>query len=890
MNQYDNSSARETLMGFTDATEIRTGAKMLDRELYPFKSNYLNINGLRYHYLDEGEGEPIVMVHGNPTWSFYYRNLIKALRPHYRVIVPDHIGMGLSDKPGDNRYHYTAVRRMEDLGKLIDHLKLKKFTLVGHDWGGIIGTAYASLNPDKIRAMVMMNTAGFIWPVAKRLPFALFLSRIPIGSALFIRGLNAFARGAIILGMNRHWMPYNVAKGLLFPYGSWKDRIAVHRFIQDIPVRPTDPGYEMGLLMESRLKLLRDVPKLLCWGMKDFIFDDKFLNEWVRHFPDAEVHQFDDAGHYVLEDAAEDVIPLVERFLKERVYPAVPARKKEHAAPAKKQEEFRDLAEHLLDIVRKKPDGLVVAHQKKLKLNGRGVYDTRTYSVVDRESNQIAHGLEKVGITRGMHTVLMVTPGTDFFAVLSGILKIGAIPVLVDPGMGIRNLKKCMAEAEPEAFIGIPKAHLARVLLRWAKKSVRINVTVGRRYCWGGWTLGKIESLGSAEPYIMTVKPKPEDTAMLAFTSGNTGIPKGVIFTHGIMSAQLDIIGGFIEVKEGDADLSTFPPFALFGPACGVPAIIPDMDATKPASANPRKLVAAINDYQCTSTFCSPALVEKIGRYCEAKGIKLPSLRKVLSAGAPARMSSLERFLRLLSPGVEIVTPYGATEALPVTYIGTDELMKETKKLTEQGSGVCVGRPVPGVEVAIVPISEEAIEEWTDTLRLPAGTIGEIAAKGPVVTTVYYKRPVQTRLAKIKDPRDGGIWHRMGDVGYLDKQGRLWMCGRKVHRVVTQNGTLFSLPCEAIFNNHPKVNRSALVGIVKNGRTEPVIIIELEKGLRLGPRAKKQLTVELLNLGEKHNHTKTIKTVLYRRNFPVDIRHNAKILREKLAVWAQREV
>lgn len=857
--------------------------------LYPFRSNFFNCGGLMYHYLDEGEGFPVVMVHGNPTWSFYYRDLVLALRKKYRVIVPDHIGMGLSEKPGDDRYPYTATRRMEDLGALVDHLGLKRFVLVGHDWGGIIGTAYAALNPDRIAGMVMMNTAGFIWPVKKRLPFALFSARIPLGSDLFIRGLNVFARGAIVIGMKRNRMPKDVARGLLFPYGSWKDRIAVHRFIQDIPVKPGDPGYDMGLLMESKLKLLRDKPLLLCWGMKDFIFCKKMLGEWVRHFPGASVHRFEDAGHYILEDAREEIVPIIENFIDTRIPfcepPALHAAERKNEAAG-----YMDLAERLMQIVARKPDSLVVAHMRGIGSDGKGRYETMTYAGIDRESNRIAHGLEKAGITRGMLTVLMVTPGLNFFAILSAILKIGAIPVLVDPGMGVRNLKKCIEEAEPEAFIGIPKAHFARVLLGWARHTIRIKVTAGRRFLWGGFTLRRIKELGSPENYIMTEKPRPGDMVMLAFTSGNTGIPKGVVYTSGIFSSQLDILKEILDLKDDDIDLSTFPPFALFGPACGVPAILPDMDATRPADADPKKLITAINDFQCTNMFCSPALVEKIGRYCEEKRIKLPTLRRVFSAGAPARMSSISRLSKVLAPGVQIFTPYGATEALPVTVIGSSVLLGETKSRTERGGGVCVGHPVRDMTVAIIPISEEPVTTWSDSLRQPVGTIGEIAVKGPVVTREYYRRPVQTALAKIRDPEGGGIWHRMGDVGYLDEQGRLWMCGRKSHRVETTGRTFFTLPCEAIFNNHPAVNRSALVGVRIKGATVPVICIELEKNAPGGRHQRKLITAELLEMARQFDHTKPIAHVLYHPRFPVDIRHNAKILREKLAVWAARRL
>lgn len=877
-----------------DRSSKDTGRQGLNPKLYPFASHYMSINGFRYHYVDEGTGHPIVMVHGNPTWSFYYRNLIKSLRCGYRVIAPDHIGMGLSDKPDDHHYEYTSEQRVKDLEAFIGDLGLKRFTLVGHDWGGIIGTCYAVLHPERIAGMVMLNTAGFIWPVDKKLPLALFAARIPFASALFIRGLNVFARGAVKIGMKRRFMPAPVARGYLHPYRSWESRRAVHRFIQDIPVKPGDKGYALGLYMESRLKMLKDVPLLLCWGMKDFIFCSKMLNEWIRHFPHAYVHRLNDAGHYVLEDAAEEVIPVITSFVNNHITHG-------HHAPQKatlnastdnfrssRENDFISLNERLSNIAEEKPNHHVVITMKKSR-NGTGRYGTMTYGEVDREGNRIAHGLEKIGIRKNMHTILMVTPGTEFFCLLAGIFKLGAVPVFVDPGMGIRNLKTCIEEAEPEAFIGIPKAHSARLLLQWAKSTIHIKVTVGRKLFKGCYSLAQVKRLGADTPYLTEV-PDPDAIQMIAFTSGNTGVPKGVIFTQRIFDAILTSLGKLIDPVDGDVDLSTFPPFALMGPAMGVPTTIPDMDATRPGKADPRKLVAAINDQKCSTMFASPALIEKIGRYCRDHHIKLPTLRRVFSAGAPARLDSLERFVNALNPGVEVVTPYGSTEALPVSVIGSTELLTETREKSSQGAGICVGRPIDGVNVAVIPITEDSIPIWSEGLRRPAGQIGEITAKGPVVTTAYYKRDRQNRLAKIKDPKNGGIWHRMGDVGYFDEQGRLWICGRKGHRVETGKETFYSLPCEAIFNNHPDVLRSALVGVRKNGAIRPVIIIELVRPSKYKGNELKPLTAALLDMARRHDHTRSIKTILYHTGFPVDVRHNAKIVREKLAVWAQKEL
>ena len=282
---------------------------------YPFEPHYFDLDGLRYHYIDEGAGSPVVMVHGNPSWSYLFRNLVQSITPGYRAIVPDHIGCGRSDKPSDDRYDYTLDRRVDDLGRLIDHLGFEKVTLVVHDWGGMIGTTWATRNPHRVRALVAMNTGAFHLPRRKALPRSIGLARTPLLGALLVRGLSAFSRGANRYCVTRAPMRKEVAAGFLEPYDSWHNRIAVHRFVQDIPLKPGDRAYEVVTTTEARLPELRHVPILLCWGMRDFVFDAHFLETWIERFPHAEVHRFEDAGHYVLEDAFEEIRPLVRGFL-----------------------------------------------------------------------------------------------------------------------------------------------------------------------------------------------------------------------------------------------------------------------------------------------------------------------------------------------------------------------------------------------------------------------------------------------------------------------------------------------------------------------------------------------------------------------------------------------
>jgi acyl-CoA synthetase (AMP-forming)/AMP-acid ligase II len=546
--------------------------------------------------------------------------------------------------------------------------------------------------------------------------------------------------------------------------------------------------------------------------------------------------------------------------------------------------EHLNVAAYLPEMAEHQPDALAVAVAAG-RDGGSPKFVTMTAAELNRRSDRVAHGLVKAGIGEGVRTVLMVKPSADFFALTFAMLKVGAVPVMVDPGMGIENLGQCLAEAEPEAFIGIPKAHVARLLFGWANKTLKTKVTVGPRLMWGGHSLAKLEANAPDDPYPV-LDPPAEQTAAILFTSGSTGVPKGVVTPYRVFASQVRMLRSSFGIEPGDRDLATFPLFALFGPALGMASIVPEMDASKPAAADPALLMEAFREFSCTNLFASPALLDRLGRYCNEHGIVLEGLRRAISAGAPASISTLERFQGIVPDGVEIFTPYGATESLPVAVLGTKTILGETRHETEKGGGVCVGEPVPGMQVRVIGITDDPIESWSDVLELEAGNIGEITVNGPVVTHAYYNRPESTRQAKIRDP-EGGIWHRMGDVGYFDEQGRLWMCGRKAHRVQTAESTMFTVPCEAVFNAHRHVFRSALVGVEKDGKTQPVICIELERGHDVDPA---KLEHDLRDIAGRFGHTRAIKEFLIHPSFPVDVRHNAKIFREKLGVWAQRQL
>ena len=323
----------------------------------------------------------------------------------------------------------------------------------------------------------------------------------------------------------------------------------------------------------------------------------------------------------------------------------------------------------------------------------------------------------------------------------------------------------------------------------------------------------------------------------------------------------------------------------------GVTTVIPDMDPTRPAQVDPKRIIEAMQDWNVTQAFGSPAMWNTVGRYCEEKNIRVPSLKRVLSAGAPVPPHVLRRMRNAMAEEGELHTPYGATEALPVASISAAEVLGETSELSAAGKGTCVGRRFAGIDWKVIRIEEGPLPSLDQVEELPIGEIGELIVAGPVVTDRYVTRTETNAVAKIRDGRR--IWHRMGDVGYLDQQHRFWFCGRKAHRVLTTRGPKYSVCCEAIFNQHDQVYRSALVGIGTPGRQRPAIVVQPWPDRAPSTKfERRKLLTELADLAASHELTSDIdrSSILIRSSLPVDIRHNSKIFREKLAVWAQQRL
>jgi acyl-CoA synthetase (AMP-forming)/AMP-acid ligase II len=574
-------------------------------------------------------------------------------------------------------------------------------------------------------------------------------------------------------------------------------------------------------------------------------------------------------------------------------------------------------------------------------------YESLTFSELESLSNRYANGLTGAGITREMRTLLMVRQGFDFVALVFALFKIGAVPVLIDPGMGVARLLDCIRTVSPEAFVGIPLAHAVRVLCPGAFRTVKHAVTVGHRWFWAAPTLSDLACNASVQ--FAPAPTTSDETAAILFTSGSTGPAKGVVYQHGMFDAQVRMIQSTYNIQPGEIDLPTFPLFALFSVAMGMTIVLPDMDPSHPARVNPANIVDAIRDQKVSNTFGSPALWKRVAAYCVERSITLPTLRRILIAGAPVPPQVIEQLHQVLARDADVHTPYGATESLPVSTISGNEVVgralpaecrvhldaPSTAAVTLHGAGTCVGQPVHGTQVRIIRITDDPIGAWSDAILAPAGQVGEICVSGPAVTTEYFNLPRANAISKINE--GATTWHRIGDVGYFDDLGRLWFCGRKAHRVQTLAGALFTECIEPIFNQHPAVARCALVGVGPRDQQTPVLIVEPKPGqprrnhsalaadivaanqyrdregvvlsavtgLKSLNSLNRQSTIDNRQFAIAHqqlalfqsqisNRQSTIDNrqspILFHRSLPVDIRHNAKINRELLAAWAASRI
>jgi olefin beta-lactone synthetase len=833
------------------------------------------------HYVDEGSGPVVVCLHGNPTWGFLFRNLIARLRQDFRVIVPDHVGCGLSDQPND--VFFTAADRIAHLEDLLGQLGVGRFSLVMHDWGGPIGTGLAVRRHADIERLVYFNTTlaemDLLPGMIRRAASPLIGRLLTQHTMRFVKLLTSF--GAV------HALPPEIKQGYHRPYRTRDSRRAIWGFVRDIPFGPSHPTAALMDDMVARLPSLAAKHVKIIWGMNDPCFHPGILRHVAARFPQADVVEIPAASHLVLEDAADQSIAAVAAFLQ----PVVPALGSEptaerhvvHAAPldvrsdaaAEVRSPVNGLYASLHAAAAAAPWVSAVTKVSFPRWSDRPQYDAIDFAALSARITAYENGLAAAGLRAAERVIMLVTPGADFLALSYAVMGRGAVPVFIDPGMGVDAVVACMREAQPTGFIGVPKAHLLRLKAAELFRSLRFCVVAGRVPLFGATRLRDLLKPTGGPP--APIPRQADDPALVAFTSGGTGRPKGVIFTNRMLTEQLAVFRGQFGFRGGEQDLPLLPVFSLFTAALGVGSIFPPLDPSRPLSLVPKQIIRVMRDLGNQTSFGSPTLWTKLAEYCRQTGESLPQLRRVFMAGAPVSQATLD-LVKAACPQAESFTPYGATEALPVTVAAAAELRQHPPMLAVSGEqGTPVGRAIDGVTLRVVqPAVEPANSPLIDCR---AREIGEIVVSGDTVSREYLSRPEATAASKVSE--GGRVWHRMGDMGYLDASGQLYFCGRRVHVVTTADQVFHSVPVENVFNRHPEVSRTALVGV--DG--EPALVVE-PRSRSLTPDARRRLAAELRAIGAGDPVTAPIRRFYFHNSFPVDARHNAKIFRDRLATWA----
>ncbi|MEW6778337.1 MAG: fatty acid CoA ligase family protein, partial [Bdellovibrionota bacterium] len=515
-------------------------------------------------------------------------------------------------------------------------------------------------------------------------------------------------------------------------------------------------------------------------------------------------------------------------------------------------------------------------------LFGKRRYKRYTYRQLSADAEAVAPGLREMGVEEGTRTVFMAPPSYEACVIGLALTRVGAMTVWIDPAVGYRNVGERLRRIKPQAFVGVPIAHLGRLTFGWGPRTLRKLIVVGKPGFPGAQNVESLRRKAPADPKPPAVSP--DDPVAILYTTGSTGPAKPTLYLHRNFSRLYRMVHEswrFGSSNEVPVDMPVFPAFFFIALSAGGTVVVPPINFVyqSPATADPKALLEVINDCGVKSMFGSPVLLENLARYALEHGVKAPSLQRVIGGGAPIFASVIQPFLEMMGPEGEIFSNYGATEALPSTEMGGRETLAETWAKTQQGAGMCVGRPLPGVEVKVLRMVDGPIASLKETEELARGKIGEIVVRSPHVSPSYFWDEESTRKNKIPDGK-GGVWHRVGDVGYLDAEGRLWYCGRVSQRVKAKDGPLFSLQCEPIFDAHPKVRRSGLVGVSDGNAEIPVICVEVKPGFSRWDLPG--LRAELLALAAKYPETRAIRHVLFHHSLPVDPRHNSKIERPAL--------
>ncbi len=799
-----------------------------------------------WHLLERDPGErrlpPVVCLHGNPTWSYLWRGVLERVGEHRRVIAPDQLGMGFSERlepaAGPRRY----VERVADLDDLLRAAEVDgPVVLVGHDWGGAVVMGWAVAHPGRVAGLVLCNT-GIAVPSGRRAPGVIRLAAAGPVTDLVGRRTRTFLEGTLALSGGR--ITAAAREAYRAPYRRAADRAAIAGFVADIPLHPGHPSHAPIATVAEELRRLT-APALLVWGALDPVFDDSFALDLAARLPHAAQHRFGRAGHLAPEEV--DVAGVVDAWLRAGPPPS-PDAGRPSAGPGRGawSPVWSALGERAAED-----------HDEAVAFVDGATGARTSFAELHRRVTGIARGLRELGLQPGERVAVLVPPSVDLVATVYAVWRAGGVTVIADRGLGLRGLGRAVRGARVDWVIGPPRALAAARAMRWAPGAYRVAVAAHP----AAGAVATLDDLARSS-HALPDEPLPDDPAAVLFTSGATGPAKGVRYRHHQLAAQRDALARTYGITRDDRLVAAFAPFALYGPALGIASTIPDVDVTAPGTLTAEALGAAAASVGATIVFASPAALSNVVR--TAGGTPDPRLAGVrlgLSAGAPVPIATLQAMAQLV-PGASWHTPYGMTECLPVADIDLAGIDAATS--TDAGAGprgVCVGPPVEGVEV-----------------HVPTGPAAEICVRAPWLSDGY-DRAWGVEHAARPTGDDGRPWHRTGDVGHLDEEGRLWIEGRSVHVIHTADGPVTPVPVEVAAERLAEVGRCAAVGVGPRGAQQVVLVVER-------PGGTEGLAPAELAGAVRPAVPVPLAAVLQVRALPVDIRHNTKIDRTLVARWA----
>ncbi|WP_411732390.1 alpha/beta fold hydrolase [Paeniglutamicibacter sp.] len=798
----------------------------------------------------------LLCVHGNPTWSYLWRSLLQHVATHdlpWRVVAVDQLDMGFSARTGVFR---RLSDRVNDLSDLTAALEITgPVTTVGHDWGGIISLGWALAHQDQLANVVLTNTA--VHPAGYELPAALRLASHPAVHGWGTKRTDAFLRTTHSLAQPA--LEPAIRKAFMAPYVNAARRTGVANFVADIPFTEDHPSRGTLNAIAEGIRTLK-VPALLLWGPKDPVFSDRYLRDLMDRLPQADVHRFEGAGHLLPEDR--DIATPVFDWLGQA-----------------KTSDTADRAEALTDY---RP--MLAELDERTADTGTAVVDINpagslSWAELGTRVNSLAHGLAGIGVKPGDRVNLLVPPGIELTSLIYACLRLGAVIVVADAGLGTKGLGRAIRGAGPGYLIGIDRALTGAKFLGWPGTRIAVeDMPAAKRKLLGvAHTVPELLEAGTsaAQGHHAFAPADPDADAAVLFTSGSTGPAKGVVYTHRQLAAMRDTLRVTYDLKAGSALVAGFAPFALLGPALGATSVTPDMDVTAPRTLTAAALADAAAAVDATTVFASPAalanVLETAAELDAPQRETLGRISLLLSAGAPIPEPLLAKVQDLV-PAARVHTPYGMTEALPVTDIDLAGI-----RAAGAGNGVCVGRPVAGAQVAIAPLDADGTAG--NEPQTTANLTGEILVRAPHVKDRYDRLWITERLSTSIPG-----WHRTGDVGHLDDGGRLWVEGRLGHVLNTSAGPRTPVAGEQAAESVLGAGRAALVGVGPAGTQASVVVMETVPRARRAAPAPEALA-QAVRAAVAGTGTE-VSAVLVVPELPTDIRHNSKIDRAALAAWA----